>query len=124
MIKEQKLKSVDCATLTEVADRAPTKEVSVVNKPDDDNGDLDESNPSLLNWSSSTSGYGHDESPVASRQNETESLASSDADEEDLLCSSQDNWAELPTNQFHKVYLSVFYHPSRIYIRNTFYSAK
>lgn len=122
MIKEQKLKSVDCATPTEVADREPTKEVSVFNKPDDDNDDLDESNPSLLKWSSSTSGYGHDD--VAARQNETESLASSDADEEDLLCSSQDNWAELPTNQFHKVYLSVFYHPSRIYIRNTFYSAK
>lgn len=125
MIKEQKVDSVDCTTPTEVIDRTAMEEVPVFTKPDDDNYDLDESNPSVLNWST-TSGD-DDDADVAVpsvRGSQIESVASSEAHEEDLLRLSQDKWAELPSNQFHKVFLCNFYHPDRIYIRNSFYSTR
>ncbi|XP_037028322.1 putative ATP-dependent RNA helicase TDRD12 isoform X2 [Bradysia coprophila] len=122
LLKEENPDTVGLTAPTEIVDRRATKEELIFNKPDDDNYDLDESNPSLLNWSTS-SGDDDDAPSVPVLENQTDS-AVSDADEEDLLLSSQDKWAELPVKQFHKVFLGNFYHPNRMYIRNSFYETR
>lgn len=120
LLTEEIVGAVGTTSPTEIVDLSATKDLPVCNKSDDDNYDLDESNPSLLNWSTSST----ENDVVSVRKKTTNSIASSVVHEEDLLRQSQDKWAELPSNQFHKVLLGIFYHPNRIYIRNSVYSAR
>lgn len=77
--------------------------------------DIDDSVASRLNWT--TSIESDDEQFNSCRENLSVSSGSSTEDEK-LLRESKDKWAELSLNQFGKVLLCNFYHPSRVYIRN------
>ncbi len=98
--------------------RGTSNDEQIFKKSDDEDFDLDESNPSLLNWTTSSDDEGEKE-----KVNRKESTASYSSNA-NMLRSSQDKWAELTVNQFNKVFLCNFYHPNRIYIRNDCYSSR
>lgn len=117
-----KSNEADCTGFpsTQIVDRRTPKEFPVFRNSDSDSSiDLDESDISLLNWTTSTDS----DDPEMPSENLNNSATSS-TQVEDLLRTSKDKWAELTLNQFNKVILCNFFHPNRVYIRNTDYSSR
>lgn len=109
----------ECAGFTpnEIPDQtAHPTEVPVFRNSDSEDMDLDESNPSVLNWSTS---YSDDEE--CDDEEEQIKKSSTSAHDQDLLGLSKDKWAELSLDQFNEIVLCNFYHPGRIYVRNNCY---
>lgn len=104
----------DGVNSTEIVDRrTEKKELQVFHNSSSSSIDLDVSDISRLNWTTST-----DDDLEMPNQPLDENL------EEDFLRLSKDKWAELRLNLFNKVALLNFYHPNRIYIRNHEYSPR
>lgn len=109
----------------QIVDRRTTKDLPVFNNSRSSSIDLDESDISLLNWTTSTDDDDVDpEMSYAPLDESLKNSSSSSAQEEDLLRLSKDKWAELTSTQFNKIFLCNFYHPERIYIRNHCYSSR
>lgn len=110
----------------QIVDRRTTKDLPAFNNSRSSSIDLDESDISKLNWTTSTDDD-DDVDPEKSNAPLDESLknsSTSSAQEEDLLRLSKDKWAELTSTQWNKIFLCNFYHPERIYIRNHSYSSR